>query len=71
MSPGVRPPRGVIGAQVSHDEEMFGRVFDGRVMRRFFSFVWPYQRLLALALIAVLIFVATQLAISLSYSLCH
>jgi len=61
----VRPPRGVIGAQVSHDEEMFGRVFDGRVMRRFFSFVWPYQRLLALALIAVLIFVATQLAIPL------
>jgi ATP-binding cassette subfamily B protein len=44
---------------------MFGRVFDGRVMRRFFSFVWPYQRLLALALIAVLIFVATQLAIPL------
>jgi len=65
MSRGVRPPRGVIGAQVSHDEEMFGRVFDGRVMRRFFSFVWPYQRLLALALIAVLIFVATQLAIPL------
>ncbi len=61
----MRPPRGVIGAQVSHDEEMFGRVFDGRVMRRFFSFVWPYQRLLALALIAVLIFVATQLAIPL------
>ena len=65
MSRGVRPPRGVIGAQVSHDEEMFGRVFDGRVMRRFFSFVWPYQRLLALALIAVLVFVATQLAIPL------
>ena len=65
MGRGVRPPRGVIGAQVSHDEEMFGRVFDGRVMRGFFAFVWPYQRLLALALIAVLIFVATQLAIPL------
>ena len=65
MSRGVRPPRGVIGAQVSHDEEMFGRVFDGRVMRRFFSFVWPYQRLLVFALIAVLIFVATQLGIPL------
>jgi ATP-binding cassette subfamily B protein len=55
----------VIGAQVSHDEEMFGRVFDGRVMRRFFSFVWPYRRLLVLALIAVLVFVATQLTIPL------
>ncbi|MDC0039428.1 ABC transporter ATP-binding protein/permease [Gammaproteobacteria bacterium] len=65
MGRGDRPPRGVIGAQVSHDEEMFGRAFDGRVMRRFFAFVWPYQRLLALALIAVLIFVATQLAIPL------
>ena len=63
MGRAVRPPRGVIGAQVSHDEEMFGRVFDGRVMRRFFSFVWPYRRLLALALIAVLVFVATQLTI--------
>ena len=38
---GTRPTRAVIGAQVSHDEEMFGRVFDGRVMRRFFAFVWP------------------------------
>ena len=65
MGRAVRPPRGVIGAQVSHDEEMFGRVFDGRVMRRFFSFVWPYRRLLALALIAVLVFVATQLTIPL------
>jgi ATP-binding cassette subfamily B protein len=44
---------------------MFGRVFDGRVMRRFFSFVWPYRRLLTLALIAVLVFVATQLTIPL------
>ena len=65
MGRAVRPPRGVIGAQVSHDEEMFGRVFDGRVMRRFFSFVWPYRRLLVLALIAVLVFVATQLTIPL------
>ena len=65
MGRAVRPPRGVIGAQVSHDEEMFGRVFDGRVMRRFFSFVWPYQRLLVFALIAVLVFVATQLTIPL------
>jgi len=65
MGRAVRPPRGVIGAQVSHDEEMFGRVFDGRVMRRFFSFVWPYRRLLVFALIAVLVFVATQLTIPL------
>ena len=61
----IRPPRAVIGAQVSHDEEMFGRAFDGRVMRRFFSFVWPYKRLLFLALLAVLLFVGTQLSIPL------
>ena len=62
---GTRPTRAVIGAQVSHDEEMFGRVFDGRVMRRFFTFVWPYRRTGLQALLAVLVFVGTQLSIPL------
>ena len=62
---GTGPTRAVIGAQVSHDEEMFGRVFDGRVMRRFFAFVWPYRRTVLQALLAVLVFVGTQLSIPL------
>ena len=62
---GSRPPRAVIGAQVSHDEELFGRVFDSRIMRRFAEFVWPYRRTAILALLAVMVFVATQLSIPL------
>ena len=62
---GTRPPRAVIGAQISHDEELFGRVFDARVMRRFAGFVWPYRRTAMLALLAVLVFVVTQLSIPL------
>ena len=61
----LRPPRAVIGAQVSHDEELWGRVFDRRVMRRFAEFVWPYRRTAILALLAVMVFVATQLSIPL------
>ena len=62
---GTQPERAVVGAQISHDEEMFGRAFDGRVIRRFFAFVWPYRATLVLALLAVLLFVGTQLAIPL------
>ena len=62
---GVNPERAVVGAQISHDEEMFGRAFDGRVMRRFFAFVWPYRTTLVLALLTVLVFVGTQLTIPL------
>ena len=62
---GVNPERAVVGAQISHDEEMFGRAFDGRVMRRFFAFVWPYRTTLVLALLTVLVFVGTQLSIPL------
>ena len=46
---GVETERAVVGAQISHDEEMFGRAFDGRVIRRLFAFVWPYRTTLALA----------------------
>ena len=62
---GVNPERAVVGAQISHDEEMFGRAFDGRVMRHFFAFVWPYRTTLVLALLTVLVFVGTQLSIPL------
>ena len=62
---GVNPERAVVGAQISHDEEMFGRAFDGRVMRRFFAFVWPYRITLVLAVLTVLVFVGTQLTIPL------
>ena len=53
-----RPPRAVVGSQISIDEEMFGAAFDGHVVRRFFSYVRPYRRRMYLALIAVLVFTA-------------
>ena len=28
-----KPPKAVVGSQISHDEEMFGRAFDGIVIR--------------------------------------
>lgn len=59
-----RPPRAVVG---SHriEEQMFGRAFDGRVMRRIWAFVRIYKLRLALSVAAVLIFTATQLTIPL------
>ncbi|EAR50202.1 ABC-transport protein, ATP-binding component [Oceanicola granulosus HTCC2516] len=56
--------RAVVG---SHriEEEMFGRVFDGKVVSRIWEFVRPYKRRVALAVAAVLTFTATQLSIPL------
>ena len=51
-----RPPRAVVGSQISFEEEMFGAAFDGRVIRRFWSFVVPHRRRLGIGVIAVLAF---------------
>ncbi len=62
---GDRPPRAVVGSQISLDEEMFGAAFDGRVVGRFMSYVYPYRSRIYLALGAVLTFTGAQLAIPL------
>ena len=63
---GERPPKAVVGSQVSHfDEEMFGRAFDGRVIRRFLTFLRPHRTAMAVAIGSVLVFTATQVAIPL------
>lgn len=61
---GRRPPRAVVG---SHrvEEEIFGKAFDGRVIRRIWAFVRPYRLQMFLAVTAVLVFTATQLVIPL------
>ncbi len=61
----LRPPLAVVGSQTNREEVMFGKVFDGRVVRRFAKYVKPYKRRLILALVSVLIFTGTQLAIPL------
>lgn len=62
---GDRPPRAVVGSQISTDEEMFGAAFDGRVIRRFLSYVYPYRARLYIAIAAVLVFTGAQLSIPL------
>lgn len=61
---GRRPPRAVVG---SHrvEEEMFGKAFDGNIVKRVWSFVHPYRRQVLLSLGAVLTFTAMQLLIPL------
>ncbi len=61
---GGRPPRAVVG---SHriEEEMFGKVFDGNIVKRIWTFVRPYKAQMLVAVFAVLTFTATQLMIPL------
>lgn len=60
-----RPPRAVVGSQISQDEEIFGALFDGRVVARFLEYVYPYRRRIYFGIAAVLVFTATQLSIPL------
>ncbi len=61
---GQRPPHAVVG---SHrvEEEMFGKVFDGRIISRIWVFVRPYRMRLLFAVAAVLAFTGSQLVIPL------
>lgn len=56
--------RAVVGS-TRIEEEIFGRAFDGRVVRRIWQFVAPYRRRVWLAIAAVLVFTLSQLAIPL------
>lgn len=61
---GRRPPRAVVG---SHrvEEEIFGKAFDGNIIKRIWAFVSPYRRQVVLSVVAVLTFTAMQLLIPL------
>ena len=60
-----RPPRAVVGSQISQDEVIFGSALDRGVVRRFFSYVKPYRKRLYIAIAAVLVFTGAQLSIPL------
>jgi ATP-binding cassette subfamily B multidrug efflux pump len=47
------------------EEEIFGRVFDGKVTRRIWQFVRPYKRRVMISVAAVLTFTGAQLTIPL------
>ncbi len=59
-----RPPRAVVGS-TRIEEEIFGRAFDGHILRRIWAFVRPYRGKMLVAVAAVLIFTATGLLVPL------
>ncbi len=67
-----RPPRAVVGSYRS-EEEIFGKVFDGRVIRRIWRFVRPYRTQIFIAVVAVLTFTLSQIALPLTirYAIDH
>jgi ATP-binding cassette, subfamily B, multidrug efflux pump len=62
---GRRPPRAVVGSSLDREEEVFGKVYDPRIVRRIWAFVRPYRTQLYLSVAAVIVFTLTQLAIPL------
>jgi ATP-binding cassette subfamily B multidrug efflux pump len=56
--------RAVVGSD-RIEEEIFGRVFDGRIVRRFWAFVRPYWRQVVISVAAVVVFTVSQLTIPL------
>jgi ATP-binding cassette, subfamily B, multidrug efflux pump len=59
-----RPPRAVVGSQINTEEQIFA-AFDGQIMRRFWQHISPYRKRLVFAVLAVLVFAASQVSIPL------
>lgn len=59
-----RPTKAVVGSH-RDEEEVFGKAYDPRIVRRIWSFVSPYQGRIFISVAAVLVFTLTQLAIPL------
>lgn len=60
--------RAVVGS-ARIEEEIFGRVFDGKVTQRIWQFVRPYKRHVAISIAAVVAFTGSQLTIPLLISM--
>ncbi|RWG87339.1 MAG: ABC transporter ATP-binding protein [Mesorhizobium sp.] len=59
-----RPAKAVVGSH-RDEEEVFGKAYDPRIVRRIWSFVSPYRARIFISVAAVLVFTLTQLAIPL------
>lgn len=59
-----RPPRAVVGSH-REEEEIFGKAYDPKIVRRIWSFVKPYQSQIFISVAAVLVFTVSQLLIPL------
>jgi ATP-binding cassette, subfamily B, multidrug efflux pump len=61
---GKRPPHAVVGSH-RPEEEVFGKAYDPRIIRRIWAFVRPYRKQMAIAVASVLVFTLSQLSIPL------
>ena len=61
---GKRPPRAVVGSH-RPEEEVFGKAYDPKIVRRIWAFVRPYRVQVAISVASVLVFTLSQLAIPL------
>ena len=59
------PPKASIKLGPTQDEEVFGEAFNGQVVSRFVKYIAPYKSLLWVAIIAVLVFTVSSIAIPL------
>ena len=59
-----RPAKAVVGSH-RDEQEVFGKVYDPRIVRRIWSFVKPYRGRILISVAAVLVFTLTQLALPL------
>jgi ATP-binding cassette subfamily B multidrug efflux pump len=59
-----RPAKAVVGSH-RDEQEVFGKVYDPRIVRRIWGFVKPYQGRIFISVAAVLVFMLTQLALPL------
>ncbi|MDG4889777.1 ABC transporter ATP-binding protein [Mesorhizobium sp. WSM4887] len=59
-----RPVKAVVGSH-RDEEEVFGKAYDPRIVRRIWRFVRPYEAQIFVSVTAVLVFTLTQLAIPL------
>ncbi|WFP62719.1 ABC transporter ATP-binding protein [Mesorhizobium sp. WSM4904] len=59
-----RPAKAVVGSH-RDEEEVFGKAYDPRVVRRIWGFVRPYRTRIFISVAAVLVFTLTQLTIPL------
>ena len=46
---------------MTHDEEVLGKAYDARLMRRLLTYLWPYWRQVAVALVTIIGYAALQL----------
>ncbi|MEP7306640.1 MAG: ABC transporter ATP-binding protein [Acidobacteriota bacterium] len=53
---------GALDVSSPHEEEVLGKAYDGRLMRRLLTYLWPYWRQVSVAFVAIVASALTSLA---------